>query len=166
MIKHFARRGAAAGLAAAMLALAACGGGAGTDAAGTSDSAGKDAAEAGEPTEKPAEKVAAAEPQEESGPPEFEETVKSVRCKVYDPGGDYEGPCQFTTWGGGSFMVSRKGGEEFFGGITEVVVEIDAPGVAGGSLRQNGELNPIGTMERHKDDRSCWSSADFTVCAK
>jgi hypothetical protein len=165
MIKHIGRRSVAAGLAAALLALAGCEGGAEADRADTADTAGEDAAEAGEPAEKPAMKVAAAEPQEESGPPEFKETVKSARCKVYDPGGDYDGPCQFTTWGGGSFMVSRKGGEEFFGGITEVVVEIDAPGVAGGSVRQNGELNPIGTMERHTDDRACWSSADFTVCA-
>jgi hypothetical protein len=62
-------------------------------------------------------------------------------------------------------MVSRKGDADFFNGITQVVVEVDAPGIAGGSIRQNGELNPIGTMERHKDDRACWSSADFTVCA-
>jgi hypothetical protein len=150
-----------------MLAVAACGGGAeaGADKEVVADTAEADTAEAEEPAEAPAKKVAAVESEADTGLPEFEETVKAARCKVYDPGGDYEGPCQFTTWGGGSFVVSRKGGAEFFNGITEVHVEIDAPGIAGGSVRQAGELNFIGTMERHKDDRACWSSEDFTVCA-
>lgn len=162
-------------LAASLFALSACGGTEG--ASGETAEADAMAAEAeGDAPATPAqagseaagEDTVAATTKADTGSPaadEFEETVKTARCKVYDPGGDYEGPCQFTTWGSGSFVVSRKGGAEFFNGITEVHVEIDAPGVAGGSIRQAGELNFIGTMERHKDDRACWSSADFTVCA-
>ena len=160
----------AAALAAALMTLGACSGAEADKDGDTAAAATKEAAEkpsAKGDDEAKATKVAAKDEaaDEGLGPDDFEETVKTARCKIYDPGGEYEGPCQFTQWGGASFMVSRKDGSEFFNGITEVSVEVDAPGVAGGSVRQEGENNFIGTMERHKDDKACWSSADFTVCA-
>jgi hypothetical protein len=50
-------------------------------------------------------------------------------------------------------MMGRRGGEAFFSGITELRVEIDAHGLAGGGIRQEGEPNAIGTMHRRKNDR-------------
>ena len=184
MAMRFSMLGSAAILTAGLLALAACNGAetevaaddtaevdtaddeaaaSQTTDAASSDSTPAEASKVAEAskTAAPAKKAAT----EESGLGEVKETVKTARCNVYDPSGDYNGPCQFTQWGGSSFTVSRRGNAEFFNDITEVVVEVDAPGVAGGSIRQNGELNYIGTMERHKDDRACWSSEDFTVCA-
>lgn len=144
----------------------------GADADGAQEAPATSTQAGGDTSSAPSDRVSvndasttSAPPPADSGPGEFKETVKTARCKVYDPGGDYEGPCQFTQWEGGSFMVSREGNDEFFNGITEVMVEVDAPGIAGGSIRQGGENNFLGTMERHSDDRACWSSADFTVCA-
>lgn len=156
-------------LAAGLLALGAC---SGADADRAQEAPATSTEAAGDTSSAPSDSVSvndasttSAAPPADSGPGEFKETVKTARCKVYDPGGDYEGPCKFTQWEGGSFMVSREGNAEFFNGITEVMVEVDAPGIAGGSIRQGGENNFLGTMERHSDDRACWSSADFTVCA-
>lgn len=160
-------------LVAGLLALGACSGAdADADADGAQDAPATSAEVGGDASSAPSDSIstndasaASAATPADSGPGEFKETVKTARCKVYDPGGDYEGPCQFTQWEGGSFMVNREANAEFFNGITEVVVEVDAPGIAGGSIRQGGESNFLGTMERHSDDRACWSSADFTVCA-
>lgn len=165
MSTRFSNAGLAGVIAAGLLALAACSGaetGETDSAAATSADAAPDAPAAADTAEATSD---GGEMADAGGPGDFKETVKPARCKIYDPGGDYEGPCQFTQWGSASFMVNRADNGEFFSGITEVVVEVDAPGVAGGSIRQNGELNPLGTMERHSDDTACWSSADFTVCA-
>lgn len=156
----------AAFVTASLFALAACGGEeaeapaqteAETEAAAETTTATEDAPAADAPE--------TTEPAEESGLGEFTESVRTVECKVYDPGGDFEGPCEFTQWGGPSFTLTRADGSAFFADITEVVVEVDAPGIAGGSIRQNGDLMPIGTMTRHEDDKACWSSEDFTACA-
>lgn len=155
---------ATAAAVASLLSLAACGGSEADEAAPVETaSETTDTAASAQPAAS-ADGASAAEAAN-AGPGEFKETVRAARCKIYDPGGDYEGPCQFTEWEGGSFMVSRSDNAEFFAGITEVVVEVDAPGIAGGSIRQQGESNFLGTMERHSDDGACWSSADFTVCA-
>jgi hypothetical protein len=164
MVIRFSMMRFPAALAAGLLALCACSETA-ADSAEAPAAMGETPAQADPAAADKAEVSTVAATSDNAGPGEFKETVKTVRCKVYDPGGDYDGPCKFTQWEGGSFMVSRDGDAEFFNGITEVVVEIDAPGIAGGSIRQAGESNFLGTMERHSDDRACWSSADFTVCA-
>ncbi|WP_370177617.1 hypothetical protein [Alteriqipengyuania sp.] len=183
MAIRFPALGSSVVLAAGLLTLAACNGaeteadenhtaevdaGEGEADSDTSDEASSVASDS-KPEATSADKSKAATPAKtassESGAGDFKETVKTARCKIYDPGGDYNGPCQFKQWGGASFSVDRRGNAEFFAGITEVVVEVDRPGIAGGSIRQDGELNFLGTMERHSDDRACWSSEDFTVCA-
>jgi hypothetical protein len=160
-----------AAVCAAALMAAACGDAAEGDVASAAEQSTAEGADGTPPAEAGAEAADAADPAAASdaafdtGMPDDSESVRSARCRVYDPGGDYDGPCEFVQWGGPSFLVRRAGGEPFFADISEVVVEVDAPGVAGGSIRQSGELNPLGTMNRHTDDRACWSSADFTVCA-
>ena len=156
---------------AAISLLGACGGAGPNNAAGpganaaASNSAGATNNATANPAANSGATASTATADQAAGAGDGGETVRQVQCRVSDPGGEYNGACEFVQWGGSSFSVRRAGNAAFFNGITEVIVEIDAPGVGGGSIRQNGELAPIGRMRRHSDDRACWSNGDLTVCA-
>lgn len=88
----------------------------------------------------------------------------NARCvtEPLDSDVSYDGACTFEALGGGSFVITPPEGEMFSDDATEFVIEVDAPGVAGMSMRVGGELNFLGTATQ---DGACWNSESYMVCA-
>jgi hypothetical protein len=90
-------------------------------------------------------------------------TGKPARCHTepLDSDLEYDGPCNFEALGGGSFVITPPQGKTFSDDATEFVIEVDAPNVAGMSMRVGGELNFLGTARRKG---ACWESESYQLC--
>jgi hypothetical protein len=90
-------------------------------------------------------------------------TGKPARCHTepLDSDLEYDGPCNFEALGGGSFVITPPQGKTFSDDATEFVIEVDAPNVAGMSMRVGGELNFLGTARRNG---ACWEAESYLLC--
>jgi hypothetical protein len=90
-------------------------------------------------------------------------TSKPARCHTepLDSDLEYDGPCNFEALDGGSFVITPPMGKTFSDDATEFVIEVDAPNVAGMSMRVGGELNFLGTARRKV---ACWETESYQLC--
>jgi hypothetical protein len=94
-------------------------------------------------------------------------TSRIVTCEILSKGPGYEGPCRFTPQPGGSFVLTKDGGDL----ITETSIRSVRVQVTGKGRAQIFGLGVPGKGDaavRDRSDPACWISntANVTVCAR
>ena len=96
--------------------------------------------------------------------------ARDARCSIYEYRAiAFDGVCNFEPDGrDGSFTLSsRRPGGALLKDVVLISVSMISPGVAEvRSLTRAGINSRWGEARRSQQDRSCWTGADFQVCAR
>lgn len=99
--------------------------------------------------------------------PAGQTAAKAATCTITSTGGNYSGPCQFSSDDTGSFLLTLASGKPLFGEVQNIGVYIQSPGQAVVTVQTTGNLTQQwGAATRSTAQPACWEGQGFKICAQ